>query len=138
MEISTTKCCAIMEIHNLGSHATPEAAMVEFCKLTIVSQPVFGTARNVPLTGSMYAFYLFTAACNSSGGPLRGYTRAYGKEFSEFIKEKELGKIWASPVKRNEVFHTDHCNQVWVWDVDNTALRAWWTAYQKGKKKELI
>ncbi len=136
MEIVTTRCCAIMEIDKLSRHTTPEEAMAEFCKLTIVTQPLFGTARNIPVAGSQYAFYLFTAACDKNGESLYkgvGY-RAYGKEFAEFIKENGLGKVWASPPKHNEVFHPDHHNQVWVWDVDNEALKAWWTKFQAKPK----
>jgi hypothetical protein len=133
MEIATTKCCAIMEIHNLSVHATPEEAMDEFCKLNIVTVPLFGPARNIPNAGSIYAFYLFTAACNKDGGPLYSSGKAYGKEFANFIKTNGLGKVWESPVKHNKVFHETHHNQIWIWDVDHDALKTWWSKRKASK-----
>ncbi len=134
MTIETTKCCAIMEIHNLALHASAEEAMVEFCKLNIASIPLFGSARHVPMIGSIYAWYFFTAACNAEGGPTHRSYKAYGREFADFIEKNKLGKVWSSGVKPNTVFHPDHYNQVWVWDVDHEALKTWWKAYQDKQK----
>lgn len=122
MNFNKTGCCAIQEIVQLSGHIDPLTAMESFCKQNFAAPPRFGGA--IARNDALYSFYLFTAA-------LGGYNRAYGEQFATFIEEHKLGEVWASPAIRNNAFHEDHANQVWIWMPDVKHLRVWWNAHIK-------
>lgn len=135
MNIHNTKCCGIQEIDKLGQHKSAEEAMVSFCKQQLHQALKFGscTARS----GSLFSFYMFTAAVYEKGSTdeygvviTDGFAHKYGVQFAKFIKENKLGKVWASPAKKNTVFHPNHANQIYIWNADQPALEAWWNDWQ--------
>lgn len=126
MNLYKTQCCAIQEIGGLSYHADAEDAMIAFCKQVFVGKVKFGTAN--ARSGTIYSFYLFTAAVGEH------YRVSYGSNFEEFIKENGLGKVWASPKIKNLAFHSDHSNQVWIWMPDYKALKEWWEAKLEANK----
>lgn len=125
MYLRTTECCAIQEIDGLKGHADAKEAMLAFCKQNFGTGVLFKS--QAAYSNSVYSFYLFSASLESGQKP-------YGKEFEEFIKENELGTVWASPKRVNHAFHPDHSNQVWVWMPDVTKLKAWWEKNKPIKK----
>lgn len=117
MNFSKTSCCAIADITGLGGHLTAKDAMISFCQQALLKPTKFGTANGAP--GEIYSFYLFTAALGS-------YTKPYGKNFYDFIKQNNLGEVYESPVRDNKAFHKGRGNQVYIWTPDADAIRAWW------------
>ena len=125
MYLKTTQCCAIQEIDGLSYHANAKEAMLSFCKQNFVDGVKYNGTRSY--NNALYSFYLFTAALLRDAKP-------YGSEFAEFIKENNLGEVWASPKRVNEAFHPDHSNQVWVWMPNPEKLCEWWMANKPAEK----
>lgn len=124
MDFNSTSCCAIEEIKNLSNFSSALAAMRSFCESSLTKNLAFKSVAAAPDT--LFSFYLFTGAIN-------GYLGDYGGNFERFIKEHNLGEVWASPKIKNEAFHAERSNQVWIWMPNTKALRAWWNAQQPPK-----
>jgi hypothetical protein len=123
MNMFKTQCCAIQEIGGLSNHPDARDAMIAFCKTNFAAPVKFGTAN--ARADTLYSFYLFTAA---TGSP---YYKPYGSNFAKFIRDNKLGRVWASPSRKNEAFHSDHENQVWIWMPNRLALKSWWEKTRK-------
>lgn len=134
MTLKDTGTCSFQEIAELRGHTTAEHAMETFCRLNIGKKPMFKGVE-MCITGSLYAFYIFSFPVKHDGSPLHASGNR-GKEFADFIKKHKLGNVWESPVRLNEVFHPEHSNQLWVWMPDKPVLIAWWN--EKQKKKETL
>lgn len=107
--------------------------MVSFCKQNMRRgtrfAPAFLAEWDIGNSETLSSFYLFTAAVHSA---TRGSN--YGTAFADFIKAEGLGEVWESPIVKNEAFHTDRWNQIWVWRPDVKAVRAWWDKHNEVKK----
>ena len=134
VSLHKTKCCAIEEIHGLQHTQSGEEAMVEFCKLELAGPVKFGTSSGV--AGTLYSFYLFTSAIKHDGGDL--YYGHYAQNFKKFIEDNKLGQVWESWRVKNEAFHYDHSNQVYIWTPDTPALKKWWADKLNPPKPEPV
>lgn len=122
-----TQCCAIQELGGLSSYTEGKNVLIDFCMETLGSSNgvKYGCVAARPNT--VYSFYLFTAAVDTSG-KITGanWYPKYGHNLAEFIKVNKLGEVWESPSLVNDAFHHDHSNVVWIWMPDIKALLAWW------------
>lgn len=123
------QCCGICEIDHLSSYLHAEDAMVNFCEQQVGKRLLF-KPNDYGHQDQMFSFYVFTCAFS-------GYEREvnnYAVKFAEFIKANKLGKVWESEPKKNVIFHPNHSNAVFVWTVDQEAIKAWWDKKQKELK----
>jgi hypothetical protein len=130
MEMFSLADCSIQQIHELKVHATGEEAMVAFCKLNL-AKPVRWKLENAMYAKKLYAFYVFSSPLSLNGTYTHG---KYGANFRKFIEDNKLGTVWESPAVKNDIFHPDHANRIWIWMPDNDAVRAWWEKKQKEVK----
>lgn len=133
MEIQTYfgGSCAVSAIKNLGIHSNAEDAMKAFCSTELgVIDEYFG--RNV--YGTLACFYVFSAGPevpkNHPNGShhSKDWTR-YGTEFAQFITDNKLGEIVTVGPKFNAKHHKTTTAQVWLFNPDQKAMEAWWSAY---------
>jgi hypothetical protein len=127
MYMHDTNCCAIQEICELSNSPDAFDAMQEFCSLNLGSS----TNRFHGYSGTgLYSFYLFTAAFQHDGSGRRAPWGSdwadYGEDFAAFIRDNRLGEVMESPLVRNGFMHADRSNKVYIWTVDEPALRKWW------------
>jgi hypothetical protein len=97
--------------------------MKAFCKLTLPGLTKFGGTPHQS-GHTLYSFYVFSAALDYYGEGLYG-GRNYGEEFAAYIRANNLGKVIETDNVPNVAFHPDHCNKLWIWTPDETALYKW-------------
>lgn len=129
MILKDTTSCAMQEITGLSGIGSPLEAMKAFCRLTFdekgETSARFGSERTSK--GSLYSFYLFSAAVELGKMSAKtGYYAPYGLDFAKFIRDNKLGEVWESPVRQNKTFHAGHGNQIYVWTIDQAAVKEWW------------
>lgn len=135
LSLTTTKCCGMQEISGLrGYQNDPKGATASFCKQTLDQRARFGMSTGQP--GELYPMYIFSAAV--SDGPNGTYLENYGSQWAAYIEGLALGTITASPIIRNNAFHPDHSNQVWIWAPDRDALVKWYKAFKEEAQEEAI
>jgi hypothetical protein len=127
LTLVNTECCAYQPIEGLKDYDTPEAAMLAFCK-QVLNSPARFRGSEICRTGSIYAFYIFSAPT----GTAYLNRNKYGHKFAKLIEQEELGTVWMTDSRPNEVFHPEHENIVWVWAPVKEALRKWMKK-QEGK-----
>jgi hypothetical protein len=127
LSLVNTECCAYQPIEGLKHFEDPVDAMKSFCKQVLYNKPRFRTSE-IGREGTIYAFYIFSAPVGGSYD-LPGANR-YGHKFAELIVTEGLGKVWSTEARKNDVFHPDHANIVWVWAPERVKLVEWM------KKKE--
>lgn len=131
MKMCKMSNCAVQDIDDLRRHASAEDAMVDFCRQNFVSTGVkFGGGRGK--RGTLYSFYIFSCPV----GDHYPYNLKYGQDFAKFIKANKLGTLWQSRKRKNEAFHNDHCNIIWVWSPNTKRVWDWWQKY-KAEHKDL-
>lgn len=118
MELQHTKTCGVQEIVGLSYHPTAKDAMFTFCKMSLRKKPKYH-GYEFDSEGTLYCFYLFTAA-------LTKYSKPYGEEFAAYIVDHKLGEVVSPDPVLNEAFHPDHKNQAWLWAPDVKALEEWY------------
>jgi len=131
-------CCAIQEIRQLRQSATPEAAMVDFCKALWHSQHydyrtgTYKTSNN--LGRRLDAHYIFTGVEGYSKPDRYGGRAKYGSEFAAFITANDLGTVVGTDPALNRMNHPTHKVAAWIWTPAPTKLKNWWKKYQKEHK----
>lgn len=124
--------CAVSSIEKLGSHSGPVDAMRYFCNNELGKLNDFCKKY-----GTLAAFYTFVAGPEVPFGEPGGSHHSsatwvkYGTEFAQFIRENKLGEVATVGPKINFKHHKTTTAQVWLWNPDQAALEAWWTAQCK-------
>jgi hypothetical protein len=136
MEVYSTHCCAIEEIHRLSDHPKSEDALRKILATMIGCYPPNSTLevyyRSIP------AFLWFSGVieCKEGRLPVIGGTNfTYGPNFAEFLRKNKLGTVTSGPSQWNRVNHPNHKVKMWVWQPDPKRVVAWWK--ENGKKQSL-
>jgi len=144
LEVSSTRCCAMNQIHNLHHHLIngKDGKMVFDGKGAL--KKIFGVwldskLRYAPKTDSSdyrihrhcSGHYIFAGVINLTGDLERERKSpgcadlTYGPKFAAFIKRNKLGTLASSLPEINRINHPEHTVKVWVWTPDPDALAKW-------------
>lgn len=104
----TRGCCGNDEIYNLQRDPTENVLKVAFQRYEEENKA---------------AFYTFADVVGFKNG----------SRLAKFIVKNNLGQIVETRSKRNP--NTDNRIRVWIWDVDDVALKRWWA---KNKQKASV
>lgn len=128
MEILSSKCCGVNEIHRLSQYASnAEAAMLAFCENQLENNNKFGKEVS-SVKNAICTHYFFTGAVYSTDLTKSGEVSAshYGKAFANYITQHRLGVVMESPCEVNRAWHPDHSTIVWMWTPNYERLRDWY------------
>lgn len=56
----------------------------------------------------------------------------YGPEFASLIEDNGLGVVICTDVVQNPLYPPPHMVRMWIWQVNNEAVKAWWEANSPG------
>src|SRR5213592_2438286 len=120
-------CCAVTEISNLESYATPREAMLAFCAAHS-NKYTIGNPMADP-----GAFIIFTAIIDDREEDGVGIC-TYGPRFAAYIKQHRLGPVKESVKRLNRNGSPRHLDQVWIWAPNFSRLAAWYKTNNKKTK----
>lgn len=116
--------CAAYAIENLRTHKNAEDALTHLCKTYLGVK--LGAFNVLP------AHYVFVAGPEVDGKCWSSKTwLKYRTEFAQYLEEHRLGLIVTAGQTVNKKHHSDTTCQVWIWQVDQKAVEAWWTKQLK-------
>lgn len=128
VEMYNTHCCGVGEIHNLGRMKTPKEAMLGLQEHLRKGYNRSYGRRDVP--GQPQPFVIFTGVVPESkfspsqnGAHNNGRADDYGKAFSDFINENNLGKVVETD---SAVGITGKLIRVWVWQPTYPVVWEWY------------
>lgn len=97
-------CCGVVEMQQLRHHETSKSALTEIIEW-----------RNDD--GRERPFILFSQSDDANQGG------NYGERFARYLVKHKLGKVVETPQMTNG--NTGNECQVWLWAIDEDALREW-------------
>lgn len=128
MDIRGLACCGVREISGLSwSRGRAEDFMREFCRREFSAEEWQRQPR---------AFYIFSQANPPNAGQVvtrydgrrrRLPVATYGDHFCAYIRGHHLGTVAETGSRRNP--NSGNNVKVWVWAVDQEALKAWARAH---------
>lgn len=130
MNLRDSSSCAITELENIRLCKTPADVIYKLCDVSIGKKQKWHSNYDT-LPNTFYAFYFFSFPVGASC-----YLIPCGHNLATYIREQDLGELWESPAIKNEVFHPDHKNVVWVWMPNVPNLRLWWEKH--GPTKPIV
>jgi hypothetical protein len=128
MDIISTKCCGVNEIHGLKEYPNdPEKAMLDFCENQLESNNKFHR-ETASVKNAICTHYFFTGAVYDRDLTADGGVKDehYGRAFANFIKKNKFGVVMESPCEINKAWHPDHSTVMWMWTPNFNNLRAWY------------
>lgn len=126
MVVESTKCCGILEIHNLRTESAP-GAMRRLCKQywsnsRLVPDPE-PNGRFMPLFPNIV---LFTAVVDGAN--------TYGQNFAKLIAENDLGTVVESEERKNP--NTGYTVKGWLWSINKDKLKEWYLAQLEAAREK--
>lgn len=132
MELTQTQCCAIEEISELSTHATPEDAMADLCEAMEYGAADSYNDREYRNRESndddliIPGLLTFTGVVGYTDGDTDDTT--YGPKFAAYIRKHKLGRVVEGPVSTNRMNHPTHKVRLWIWKPSVKGLTKWWKA----------
>ena len=143
--------CAVQEIAGISSHNSSEEVMTYFCKQALKQDDcksgrgyaikkdklaeIEGTSKMEENQG-MYSEglgenYIFHGVERDASYPCG---RNAASNFAKFITENNLGDVVGGQKVANHRYHPDHKTQVFIWNPDREAVKAWWLKHKPADK----
>ena len=124
MNVTTTQCCAAMEMYGMGTLDDPKAHLLSVCQQIYPDQSRYGMAD---LQGQPHAHYVFHGVVKYKDGtkPDYRYSATAPTNLARYIRLNKLGKVRGSAAEWNRRNHPDHLVRVWVWTPDPENLKKW-------------
>lgn len=128
MEIISTQCCGLNEIHNLSAYDTrSEEAMLAFCEGQLEHNNKY-KKEIASVKNAICTHFFFTAAVQPKEivDEDKVAKSNYGQAFADFIIKNKLGVVGSTPATVNTAWHPDHSVKAWFWTPDFNNLRHWY------------
>lgn len=124
MNVRVTGCCGVTELVDISTMESPEAVLLGAAGAVLWEDPHYRRP-----------FVYFTGVVERYRGDHVHYPKQlgnYGQALADYITEKGLGEIVASPPK---VSHSRNTLRVWIWMPDYESYEKWF-ADQQPKQAE--
>lgn len=152
LEINSTNCCAVNQLHHLHTQIDPKTG--EFDPKGVLKRMFESwwkyklqypeSKSSYKIESYCFGHYIFTGvvelkgnvSLESRGAGCKDLT--YGPKLADFIKKHKLGRVVGSRPEINRVNHPNHLVKVWVWTPNVENLEKWFVKFVFPEEIETI